>query len=147
MGVDEFNETQNYCENESKVSFKIFRYLENEIIDLDVNVPNWSNLNNFIIDKVVDGIELPDSFSVKDAYPNPFNPIVNIDVEIADQSILNVNVYNIKGQLIDDLVKDKLFESGYYSLTWDASSFSSGIYFIKFRIGSKNFIKKVTLLK
>ena len=147
MGVDEFNETQNYCENESKVSFKVYKYLEDEIIDLDINVPNWSNLNNFIIDKVIDGIELPNSFSVKDAYPNPFNPIVNIDVEIADQSILNVNVYNIKGQLIDDLVKDKLFESGYYSLTWDASSFSSGIYFIKFRIGSKNFIKKVTLLK
>ena len=147
MGVDEFNETQNYCENESKVSFKIYRYLEDEIIDLDINVPSWSNLNNFIIDKVIDGNELPNSFSVKDAYPNPFNPIVNIDVEIADQSILNVNVYNIKGQLIDNLVKDKLFESGYYNLTWDASSFSSGIYFIKFRIGSKNFIKKVTLLK
>ena len=147
MGVDEFNETQNYCDNESKVSFKVYRYLEDEITGLDINVPNWSNLNNFIIDKVIDGIELPNSFSVKDAYPNPFNPIVNIDVEIAGQSILNVNVFNIKGQLIDNLVKDKLFESGYYNLTWDASNFSSGIYFIKIRIGSKNFIKKVTLLK
>jgi len=147
MGVDEFDETQNYCENDSKVSFKVYQYSTNNIIDLYATVPNWSNLNNFIIHNEIDEVELPDSFSVNDAYPNPFNPIVNIDIEIANQSILNVNVYNIKGQLVDNLISNKFFDRGYYNLTWNASEFSSGIYFIKFNIDNKSFIKKVTLLK
>ena len=147
MGADEFDETRNYCEDDSKVSFKVYQHATNDIIELYVTVPNWSNLNNFIINYVIDEVELPDSFSVKDAYPNPFNPIVNIDIEVADQSILNVNVYNIKGQLVDNLIFNQLFERGYYNLTWDASKFSSGIYFVKFNIDNKNFIKQVTLLK
>ncbi len=147
MGVDEFDETQNYCENDSKVSFKVYQHLTNSIVNLYTTVPNWSNLNNFIIHNEIDEVELPDSFSVNDAYPNPFNPIVNIDIEIANQSILNVNVYNIKGQLVDNLISNKFFDRGYYNLTWNATEFSSGIYFIKFNIENKSFVKKVTLLK
>jgi len=147
MGVDEFDETQNYCLDNSEVSFKVYQYSTDNIVDLYVTVPNWSNLNNFIIHDEIDEIELPDLFSVKDAYPNPFNPIVNIDIEIADYSILNVNVYNIKGQLVDNLISNKSFDRGYYNLTWNASKFSSGIYFVKFNINNKTFIKKVTLLK
>ena len=147
MGVDDFEETQSYCENGSEVSFKVYQLSTGNIINLMVDVPAWSNLSNFIIEKAIDEIELPDSFSVKDAYPNPFNPIVNIDLEIASESILNINVYNIKGQLVDNLVSDKIYKRGYYNLSWNASSFSSGIYFIRFNIGSQNFIKKVTLLK
>ena len=147
MGVDEFDETQNYCENDSKVSFKVYQYSTNNIVDLHTTVPTWSNLNNFVIYNEIDEVELPDSFSVNDAYPNPFNPIVNIDIEIASESVLNVNVYNIKGQLVDNLVSNKFFARGYYNLTWNASEFSSGIYFVKFNIDNKSFIKKVTLLK
>ena len=147
MGVDEFDETQNYCDNDSKVSFKVYQHTTNNIIDIYATVPNWSNLNNFVIHNEIDEVELPDSFSVKDAYPNPFNPIVNIDIEVASQSILNVNVYNIKGQLVDNLVSNKFFDRGYYNLTWNASEFSSGIYFVKFNIDNKSFVKKVTLLK
>ena len=147
MGVDEFDETQNYCVDNSEVSFKVYQYSSDNIIDLYVTAPNWSNLNNFIIHDEIDEIELPDLFSVKDAYPNPFNPIVNIDIEIADYSILNVNVYNIKGQLVDNLISNKSFDRGYYNLTWNASKFSSGIYFVKFNINDKTFVKKVTLLK
>ena len=147
MGVDEFDETQNYCLDNSEVSFKVYQYSTDNIVDLYATVPNWSNLNNFIIHDEIDEIELPDLFSVKDAYPNPFNPIVNIDIEIADYSILNVNVYNIKGQLVDNLISNKSFDRGYYNLTWNASKFSSGIYFVKFNINNKTFIKKVTLLK
>ena len=147
MGVDDFEETQRYCENGSEVSFKVYQSSSGNIINLLVDVPVWTNLSNFIIEKAIDEIELPDSFSVKDAYPNPFNPIVNIDLEIASESILNVNVYNIKGQLVDNLVSDKIYKRGYYNLSWNASSFSSGIYFIRFNIGNQNFIKKVTLLK
>ena len=147
MGVDDFEETQRYCENGSEVSFKVYQSSSGNIINLLVDVPFWTNLSNFIIEKAIDEIELPDSFSVKDAYPNPFNPIVNIDLEIASESILNVNVYNIKGQLVNNLVSDKIYKRGYYNLSWNASSFSSGIYFIRFNIGNQNFIKKVTLLK
>ena len=147
MGADEFDETQNYCVDNSEVSFKVYQYSTDNIVDLYVTAPNWSNLNNFIIHDEIDEIELPDLFSVKDAYPNPFNPIVNIDIEIADYSILNVNVYNITGQLVDNLISNKSFDRGYYNLTWNASKFSSGIYFVKFNINDKTFIKKVTLLK
>jgi hypothetical protein len=148
MGYDGFSETLGYCENNSKVDFKIFRSSEFDFIDIINDIPEWSNLNNFIIDNSSDvNIGIPLDYKVSSPYPNPFNPVLNIELEIPDYINININIYNIRGQLVENLVSNKSFIPGYHKVTWDASEFSSGIYLMKIKSNEKSIIKKITLLK
>ena len=89
---------------------------------------------------------LPKQFSLKQNYPNPFNPITTIEYELAKAGELQLIVYNILGQEIARLV-DGMKSSGKHIVIWDASRFSSGIYF--YRMESENFseTRKLILLK
>ena len=54
----------------------------------------WQNLNLTIINLTE---ILPDQFSLESAYPNPFNPTVNIDFEIPEQSDINIKIFDLLG--------------------------------------------------
>ena len=94
----------------------------------------------------VEGV-VPQKYSISNAYPNPFNPTTSFSFTIPKSSQVNISVYNALGQLVDNLINDTK-SSGTYEVTWDASSFGSGVYFIKINAGS-NFTetRKVILLK
>ena len=59
---------------------------------------------------------------------------------------IKISVYDIKGYLVDSLFDIGLYE-GSHSFSWDASRFSSGIYFIEIRTSKKVHYKKVILTK
>ena len=73
--------------------------------------------------------ELPETIDISSAYPNPFNPTVNIVIELQKSSNIKATVYNLKGQLVSTIVNGTL-DYGVNNLMWDANNFSSGIYFI-----------------
>ena len=89
----------------------------------------------------------PTEYKINMPYPNPFNPILNIDLEISGNEKVDINIYNIKGQLVEKLIDSKIFEKGYHTVSWDATNFSSGIYLVKFESTTNKIVKKVTLLK
>ena len=147
MGYDGFDETIGYCENNSVVNFKVYRTFSGELIDIYGNFPAWSNLNNFVIQDTQENIVYPTEYKINMPYPNPFNPILNIDLEISGNEKVDINIYNIKGQLVEKLIDSKIFEKGYHTVSWDATNFSSGIYLVKFESTTNKIVKKVTLLK
>ena len=78
-------------------------------------------------------------------YPNPFNPSTIIFFSIAENAEnTKVEIYNIKGQLVDSLPVIQRESEG--NITWDASKCSSGVYFYKLNIADSS-IKKMVLLK
>jgi len=89
----------------------------------------------------------PQLFELKQNYPNPFNPITTITYQIGKASNVELSVYNILGQNIATLVSKKQTE-GTYNVQWDATGFSSGVYFYKLET-DKGFTntKKLVLLK
>ena len=90
---------------------------------------------------------LPNQFKLYPAYPNPFNPLTTIqfDVEtVSSKSVLNI--YNISGKNVATLINERL-KSGSYEVQWDASSFSSGVYFSELISGGKRVSQKMILLK
>ncbi len=89
---------------------------------------------------------IPTIFEVSHAYPNPFNPSTTIDVNIPEAGLLNVGVYNLKGQLMSTLVNKNVYP-GSYSLAWDASNLTSGLYIFSVTFGDKTYNQKVTLVK
>jgi hypothetical protein len=91
-------------------------------------------------------------YSLSQNYPNPFNPSTTINYNLPFDSKVTLEVYNIKGERISQLV-NKEQSAGYYSIDFGSSKLSSGVYFYKItavdKATGKNFssIKKMILLK
>ena len=79
-------------------------------------------------------------------YPNPFNGYTNINFSIPIDSYITIKVFNLLGKEVTTLLKQDIY-SGYHSITWDASTQASGVYFIK--MITENYVKtkKIILLK
>ena len=75
--------------------------------------------------------EIPDEYLLSQNYPNPFNPSTNIPFALPFESEVKVNIFDVRGRLIQELVNSH-FASGYHHIAWDASHLSSGLYFIRF---------------
>ena len=101
-------------------------------------------------------IALPKNFSLSQNYPNPFNPSTKIDYNLPLDSKVTLEVYNIVGERMGQLVNEEQ-SAGYYSIDFNSSSFnkslSSGVYFYRLnatnKIDGDNFIsvKKMVILK
>jgi hypothetical protein len=89
---------------------------------------------------------IPDKYSLSQNYPNPFNPSTTIDFALVNNEYVSIKVYNSIGQQVVEVVNETL-PAGNYSVNFDASSFSSGVYF--YTISTKHFnqTKKMLLLK
>ena len=85
-------------------------------------------------------------FDLKQNYPNPFNASTIINCTIAEQSDVRLTIYNILGQKVMDLVKQRQ-PAGNYTVTWEAGNVSSGLYIIVLQSGSIKLIRKALLLK
>ena len=90
--------------------------------------------------------EIPLDFTIGKAYPNPFNPTINLSYENFKSEKISVEVYDIKGRLIKSLI-NRLHAPGKYQIVWDASNVSSGIYMIHYKTDSKSLKQKISLLK
>lgn len=92
----------------------------------------------------------PKEFKLKQNYPNPFNPTTNIAYNLPQKSKVTINIFNIKGQKVETLVQNSQ-KAGIYQKRWNASRYSSGIYFYRIRIknaqGIKTKTRKMTVLK
>ena len=80
-------------------------------------------------------------------YPNPFNALTTIRYALGTPGKVQLSIYNLLGQKVATLVNESK-PAGNYSLTWDASWFSSGIYYCRL-IVENTFIQteKIVLIK
>jgi hypothetical protein len=118
-----------------------------------VNAEVWNSQSLCINYMANDDVaSIPESFSVSDNYPNPFNPSTKLDFSLPVNSDISFKVYSITGiEVYSHAQKDVLM--GKYTLTWNGKdhhgrSLSSGIYLYEFKAGDKfHHTKKMTLLK
>lgn len=87
-----------------------------------------------------------DQYVLYQNYPNPFNPSTSIEFSIPEPGFVTLKIYNLLGEEISTLVNREM-EANIYSVQFDASELSSGIYF--YRLQSNNFLltKKMILMK
>jgi hypothetical protein len=92
------------------------------------------------------GAGLPESYALSQNYPNPFNPSTEINFDLPVASKVSLVIFNVLGQEVETLV-NKEMEAGSHTITWDASNYSSGVYF--YRISAEKFTetKKMMMLK
>jgi hypothetical protein len=88
----------------------------------------------------------PKEFNLYQNYPNPFNPATVISYSVAENSFISLNVYDVLGNEIIELVSE-VKEPGTYSVSFDASALSSGIYFYRLKANGYSVTKKMILAK
>ena len=89
---------------------------------------------------------IPREYSLSQNYPNPFNPTTTINYQLPISSYLTLKVYNLLGQDIATIFEG-VQSAGNYSVTFDASGLTGGIYFYQLKAGSFVENKKFILLK
>ena len=88
----------------------------------------------------------PENIALLNAYPNPFNPIINIAFSMDVGSYPNITIFDLKGTPIEKF-PNTYYSPGSYVLQWDASDLASGIYIINFRAGIEIYNNKIVLAK
>ncbi len=89
---------------------------------------------------------LPLTYALHPNYPNPFNPVTNIQFTIPEQADVKLQIYNVLGRQVDVLVNETL-PIGHHKILWNPKNLSSGVYFYKLEAGSFMKTRKMILLK
>jgi hypothetical protein len=89
---------------------------------------------------------IPVSFELEQNYPNPFNPSTVIKFQVPENSHITIKVYDVLGKEVAILVNEEL-TSGYYSVSFDASGLSSGVYYYSLKADNYYSTNKMLLLK
>lgn len=130
-------------EDNSLIFSGVYKYRLKQI-DIDGKF-EYSNL-------VEVSVSAPNSFSLGQNYPNPFNPsttiryaVSNISSELGQQNVV-LKIYDVLGKEIATLVNENQ-TSGNYEVNFDASEYSSGLYFYTLKTNNFSQTRKMILMK
>ncbi|MCB0728915.1 MAG: T9SS type A sorting domain-containing protein [Ignavibacteriae bacterium] len=100
----------------------------------------YFNLNNEI------NIGTPSTYALSQNYPNPFNPTTTINFDLPTDGNVSLKLYDMSGKEVATLVNE-VRSAGYYSVNFNASQLTSGVYF--YTISADNFTatRKMLLVK
>ena len=113
------------------------------------------NLANAIIENLL--VDLPalsnenssgviNQFNLTGLFPNPFNPVLNIDFEINQAGLVKVEISDITGAIVN-IVYDGYMTMGKHQKSWNSENLPSGVYFVSLWAGGNSLTSKVVLLK
>jgi len=91
-------------------------------------------------------VNSPAVYALDQNYPNPFNPSTTINFSVAEASVVKISVYNLLGQEVA-LLLDEFKEAGPHTITFDASSLTSGLYLYSLETPQFRQTKKMILAK
>lgn len=109
--------------------------------------PLSSMISNTVVSVVnLNSVNNPYGFELYQNYPNPFNPSTNLGFVVSESGYVSLKVYNMLGKEIATPVNENL-KPGKYNVKWDASGFTSGIYYYTLKSGDNSETKKMLLIK
>ncbi|MBN2281537.1 MAG: T9SS type A sorting domain-containing protein [Candidatus Marinimicrobia bacterium] len=85
-------------------------------------------------------------FQLSNAYPNPFNPATTIEFDIPKESLVELTIYDLQGNILETLVNENK-TVGHYKVNWNAENYPSGIYLYHLKAAHYSSIKKCILVK
>ncbi len=115
--------------------------------DTEVKTGQYELLPRGLTSAVEDlDLGIPTTFNLEQNYPNPFNPSTTIKFSIPNNELVSLKIYNVLGQEVATLL-NKEMKAGSYSVDFNASKLSSGVYIYNIRAGNFNVAKKMLLIK
>ena len=154
MGRDMTDHTIGYHENGQLPVFKLWIEDTGKIVELRVeNSKGYESMTIHNLGKLTG--ETPkviiSEFNLDRPYPNPFNPITTFNYSLPSDGDVSISVFNIMGDKVTELLNQEQI-SGMYTMNWDASAMSAGVYFIQLEVIENSGriqkqVQKVILLK
>ncbi len=98
----------------------------------------------------ISGANNPSDFLLSQNYPNPFNPSTTFRFSLTKAANVSLLIYDMRGRLVETVVKDQIFSAGVKDIVKDFSglSISSGVYFYSLVVNGEMIdTKKMTVLK
>jgi hypothetical protein len=89
---------------------------------------------------------LPETISLEQNCPNPFNPTTAISYQLSATSFVTLRVFDLLGREVATLV-DQQIEAGKHTVQWNASNVPAGVYFYQMRVNGSVFTRKAVVLK
>ena len=120
---------RNYSFSDRNVASGNYNYRLKQV-DFNGNF-KYYDLSNEVI------IGVPSAFSLSQNFPNPFNPSTTINYQLAVDSKVELKVFDLAGKEVSSLVNGTQ-NAGYYSVNFNASSLSSGIFFYRLTANGSN---------
>jgi len=140
-----------YTDQEAYSNMIYYYWLES--IALDGSSEFYGPLTVIIGDPGLDPLPpaIPMATRLMNAFPNPFNPNTNLRYSLKEGGKVQINIYNVKGQLIKSFFAEHA-SPGYYQLAWDGRDqngkpVTSGIYMYQMSCGRYHETKKMILAK
>ncbi|MBX7042892.1 MAG: T9SS type A sorting domain-containing protein [Ignavibacteria bacterium] len=135
------NSTQNVDYSFKDIALNIGKY-NYRLKQVDFN----GNYEYFGLQNEVE-IGVPQKFELSQNFPNPFNPSTKITFAIPADARVTLEIYDMSGRLVSRLLNNELKTANYYTVDFNASNLSSGMYFYSLRSGSFSDTKKMLLVK
>jgi|GEM_PF-1100888 len=109
-------------------------------------VEGWYNWGEAFPGESVIAMNLPSSYTLSDAYPNPFNPTATIGYTLPQRSLVELTVFDVTGRQVTTLVKGWM-DAGTHQATFYADGLASGVYFYRLTANDFTSVKKMILMK
>lgn len=110
------------------------------------HAPSMAGNINAIESSISQLTEFVTRFELSQNYPNPFNPTTNINFSIPGSANVTLKIYNDLGQELITLINGNL-NSGSYKVDWNATEYTSGVYYYKIQAGEFIQTRKMLLIK
>ena len=144
------SQVQSYSFVDTEVSPGTWYYwLQN--LDMDGSSNYHGPVSVILTEDTISTPDIPLITSLNNIYPNPFNPSTTISYGLAKAEKVNIQIFNIKGQLVRNLLSEPR-QIGNYRIVWNGTddrgqSLGSGMYFMKMTAGKYSKTSKVIMLK
>ncbi|HRI46341.1 MAG TPA: YCF48-related protein [Ignavibacteriaceae bacterium] len=94
----------------------------------------------------LEGGGVPTYYELSQNYPNPFNPVTAITYQIPKEGLVTLKIYDLLGKEVTTLLNEEK-QAGKYSIEFNASKLSSGVYLYELRSNEYKSTKKLLLIK
>lgn len=113
---------------------------------------SWSETRNFATSQLT-GIErsddqTPESYLMMSAYPNPFNGVLRLNINLPvnlSKEICTLNIFNVLGEKV--YAREISLNSGKNILLWQPENLTSGTYLVQLKVQRYAIVNKVGYVK
>lgn len=138
-------------DNQNALSvWKDFRSVRSNFGGLDLYAQKIDLTYNLNVDE--DTLKPVEKMTLNANYPNPFNPDTNISFSLARNELVNLRIFNIRGQLVKNLIDNEYREQGHHNAVWNGTdnngnSVGSGVYLYRLESEKESRTRKMILMK
>ncbi|MEI7485758.1 MAG: T9SS type A sorting domain-containing protein, partial [Ignavibacteriota bacterium] len=133
------NTPTNYSFTDSKLATGKYKYRLKQI----------DNNGNFEYHNLSGEVEVgvPTKYEMSQNYPNPFNPMTKIDFQLPMDGKVSLKIFDITGREMATLLNNEFKKADYYTVMFNGSNLSSGVYFYRITADKYVMTKKMVLVK